>query len=405
MGLSLVVDARDGVILRSDDQAKNEYVREAFQAFLESDAVTALQVADESRNLTLEFTQYLIGQTYVIDQRWDRTKLLIYMFVYGAYFGIEFKNEVSVEWCAVNKKKTEVIYKGLPYNPEVFLEVSSMARSGANDLGAQQARRLVDDIRGYSVSDGKRKELSESLKKVDRQHGIAPAEGSVNESSDSQWKCYELMLILMGLDTPAGYHKALAERGDVHKKYLISREIPAGYPWEWDSNKVESEHEFIQLTFPNKATSVHWKDAPRMDDTCAVAMRNLSKASDKDSGLLKHQIHCILLYNLDMFLWHIGLGYENGGCVVSSQKLFDERVISGNHNNLRLSRVMRCLRLLGYAVLTDAIFKLIETRTLEMSPQPKALPFYKKARADKERVLLLVSKKISMPQIETDACN
>jgi hypothetical protein len=111
----------------------------------------------------------------------------------------------------------------------------------------------------------------------------------------------------------------------------------------------EDQHDFIQYLFPNNEPSANLPDAP-------VATAEVINAF-RYNPLLQEQ-HRIAFMR---FLEHIGLRFYNGEIHVFNPGLVHMRIIRPNHNQLRITRVLRSMRLLGQPALSDMLYvKLLE---------------------------------------------
>jgi hypothetical protein len=106
--------------------------------------------------------------------------------------------------------------------------------------------------------------------------------------------------------------------------------------WAFNDDEMEYRHDFIQWIFPLTQPSMFNADAPLLTDEDIRAFR--------DDPLLREN----LLRSLDRFLAFLGLSrlagqIEPGPGFSGKQHLFT----IPNHNWLRITRVLHCLRLLG----------------------------------------------------------
>jgi hypothetical protein len=125
--------------------------------------------------------------------------------------------------------------------------------------------------------------------------------------------------------------------------------------WEFSNSTLESEHDYIQWMFPTVEKSMFNADAPDFPD-------NVQKTFREDE-----QIRANLRKSFKVFLAFLGLELANGGGV-SRGKDFEERarnwldvsMLGLNHNFLRCTRVLHCLRLAGHDDLAQDFFKALE---------------------------------------------
>jgi hypothetical protein len=106
--------------------------------------------------------------------------------------------------------------------------------------------------------------------------------------------------------------------------------------WGWDKDRLEAQHDYIQMLFPLKEPSQFNLHAPLLDDATAERFR-----SDK-------VIQANLLRSFQVMLRFYGFRIdENTGEVVESES-FAERAVEwlhpGDHNHLRITRILKCLK-------------------------------------------------------------
>jgi hypothetical protein len=108
--------------------------------------------------------------------------------------------------------------------------------------------------------------------------------------------------------------------------------------WAWDDNDLEAVHDFIQWLFPLPEPSRFNPDAPLLAESDVAAFK-----SDA-------QVQANLRKSFERIVTFLGLAVDENGKLVEGRK-FAARArdiwASPNHNWLRVSRILRCLRLLG----------------------------------------------------------
>jgi hypothetical protein len=121
--------------------------------------------------------------------------------------------------------------------------------------------------------------------------------------------------------------------------------------WAWDDNELEVVHDFIQWLFPLPEASRFNPDAPLLSEDDITAFR-------AEPLLREH-----LLRSLQRFLAFLGLAAEADGRVTEGPN-FSVRVPDvwayPNHNWLRITRVLRCLRLLELEEQARALYRWLE---------------------------------------------
>ncbi len=107
--------------------------------------------------------------------------------------------------------------------------------------------------------------------------------------------------------------------------------------WAFSLEDLEYHHDFIQWLFPLDTPSPFNPEAPTLDTVTVRSFR----------GSRQHKQN--LLHSLEVMLHFYGLADTNG--VVIRADNFSERSTNwlrkGNHNHLRLTRILRTLHLVG----------------------------------------------------------
>ena len=122
---------------------------------------------------------------------------------------------------------------------------------------------------------------------------------------------------------------------------------------------MEDTHDYIQWLFPLDVCSSVTPNAPHVDDTCKTAFR-------RDPAL-----RATLLRSLDKMLAFYGMKLARGptGDDVVRAAFFAKRaphwLTLGNHNYLRITRMLKSLVLLGHHQLAASLLKCLETMYLE----------------------------------------
>jgi hypothetical protein len=109
--------------------------------------------------------------------------------------------------------------------------------------------------------------------------------------------------------------------------------------WSWDDRRLEDRHDYIQVLFPLPEESRFNAWAPLLDDATLARYRT------------DEVIRANLLQSLRVMLRFYGFRLdEKTGEVVEAEN-FAERARQwlrpGNHNHLRITRILRCLTLCG----------------------------------------------------------
>ncbi|MBN9658959.1 MAG: hypothetical protein J0H49_12320 [Acidobacteria bacterium] len=115
---------------------------------------------------------------------------------------------------------------------------------------------------------------------------------------------------------------------------------------QWPDERLEYTHDYIQWMFPLRERSQFNYGAPVLDEAAIAVFRDDAALRAELFESLKRML---LFYGLE---WHEDAVRRTGR--------FAERaldwVTAGNHNHLRITRILKCLRLLGLAKEARAFF-------------------------------------------------
>jgi hypothetical protein len=115
--------------------------------------------------------------------------------------------------------------------------------------------------------------------------------------------------------------------------------------WAYSDSEMEYHHDFIQWLFPLQEPSQYNPDAPVLSDEDIRIFRT-------DAALRQNLAH-----SFERFLSFLGLARQEKG--IGPGPGFEQRrgvFASPNHNWLRITRVLTCLRLLGLEADGHAFF-------------------------------------------------
>lgn len=125
----------------------------------------------------------------------------------------------------------------------------------------------------------------------------------------------------------------------------------SGYTLEqilaWDNDDWEEQHDFIQILFPTDEPSMFNADAPVLDAATIAAFRA--------DPMLRHRLR----KSFDRWLAFCGVARTDDGLDFDSPN--PQVWKRQNHNWLRITRVLRSLRLLGLPEEAQAFFALLNT--------------------------------------------
>lgn len=109
----------------------------------------------------------------------------------------------------------------------------------------------------------------------------------------------------------------------------------------WDDEKLEINHDYIQWLFPNVEPSRFNDEAPTLTDEDI----QIFNRSEKLRANLRLSFERMLeFYGLEMV-------EKDGESIIETSEFFPEKMVNwltpGNHNFLRITRIMKCLNILG----------------------------------------------------------
>ena len=144
--------------------------------------------------------------------------------------------------------------------------------------------------------------------------------------------------------------------GGVVAFYLGERPDAAGRMiesvWSWGDERLEAVHDYVQWLFPLRERSGFNPDAPLLDDAAVEAFRSDARLGER------------LRVSLRLMLRFYGLRLEEDerrGVVVTKSDEYEEKkrnwLTRGNHNFLRLTRIIKSLALLGLSEHARALFR------------------------------------------------
>jgi hypothetical protein len=142
--------------------------------------------------------------------------------------------------------------------------------------------------------------------------------------------------------------------------------------WKWGDEELELVHDFIQWLFPLPEPSQFNARAPLLTDADIAAFRA--------EPVLRSNV----LKSFERILRFLGLAQDNGGKIIVGPT-FDSRAadvwLAPNHNWLRITRILRSLRLLGLEQQAQALFARLEAlfRSGQYPIPPDTFQFWKSA--------------------------
>src|SRR4028118_317782 len=133
--------------------------------------------------------------------------------------------------------------------------------------------------------------------------------------------------------------------------------------WSWDYQKLEYTHDYIQWLFPLKEKSRFNWNAPVLNEEVIQAFRK------------NEQLRIRLSKSFKLMLKFYGLQCNEVGNTdieITKSDEYQERkqnwINGGNHNYLRITRILTSLRLLGLENYAQAFFRCLNQIYSEESP-------------------------------------
>lgn len=124
--------------------------------------------------------------------------------------------------------------------------------------------------------------------------------------------------------------------------------------WAWDDARLESVHDYIQWLFPTRRRSDFNPLAPVLEDEDVVAFHGSRQLRER------------LLRSFDRILQFYGfeLTENESALEVARSSSWPLRradwLSPGNHNHLRITRILTCLRVLGLSAHSKVFYKALE---------------------------------------------
>ncbi len=147
----------------------------------------------------------------------------------------------------------------------------------------------------------------------------------------------------------------------------------------WGFDELEHTHDYIQWLFPLRERSPVNPSAPILDSEVIAAFRSRRDLQDA------------LLRSLETMLRFYGfkLDCSDDHPNVRCSEQFDARAANwmtpGNHNHLRITRILICLRTLGFSSHAEAVFRALqevyrsETQAKSRAISEESFSFWKSA--------------------------
>jgi hypothetical protein len=111
--------------------------------------------------------------------------------------------------------------------------------------------------------------------------------------------------------------------------------------WAWDDEALESVHDYIQWLFPSKRPSDFNPDAPVLTDAVIDGFHASPELRDR---LVKSFRRMLQFYGFRAIQRGDAVIIERG---LNWRERFPVWLSAGDHNHLRITRILACLRTLG----------------------------------------------------------
>ena len=159
----------------------------------------------------------------------------------------------------------------------------------------------------------------------------------------------------------------------------------------WSDNDLERSHDYIQYLFPLPERSPYNRFAPLITEDVFSAFRaNTTEGEGLRINLCRAFERMLAFYGFQIVRYDAGLLQGPRGAAIRAddhQEHFPNWVKSFDHNHLRITRIIRCLRLLGLeeeaAIFYEALFKLSKSQDYGGKIGKKSLMFWRRAATRK----------------------
>ena len=141
--------------------------------------------------------------------------------------------------------------------------------------------------------------------------------------------------------------------------------------WGWDDDRLEGRHDYIQVLFPLPERSQFNTRVPLLDAAAAAVFRTDAT------------IRANLLQSFRVMLRFYGFRLdENTGEVVEAENFArrsEEWLWPGDHNHLRITRILKCLTLCGLRDRAAAFLRRLEALPAQDRVTPASRRFWRDA--------------------------
>ena len=138
----------------------------------------------------------------------------------------------------------------------------------------------------------------------------------------------------------------------------------------WDDAKLESCHDYIQVLFPLPEPEPHNRSAPLINLETMECFRYLPYLRDQ---MRKAVVRMLEFYGFSF----VGLANGKEEIAITCPWTFNDRawLRDSDHNHQRITRILRCLRILGLFIEAQLFYKKLRNlaQSLKRTPRPKHL--------------------------------
>lgn len=149
------------------------------------------------------------------------------------------------------------------------------------------------------------------------------------------------------------FYATLSQGGQIVDFYEDRGQNPSGHSYSqvmrYSDDELEAHHDFVQFLFPTKQQSKYAKGStPITDIEISIFKTNLTLMNKFKQALVRMSSFYGLKFDEKTNSFSYANGYQNR---------FKEWVQSGNHNFLRLTRILTCLNLMDMSKEAGSLFQ------------------------------------------------
>jgi histone H3/H4 len=248
--------------------------------------------------------------------RFEAAALLALQEASEAFLCLLFEN---ANLCAIHAKRVTIMSKDMQLANKIKNDLPYKAISKPSFIGRQEILEAI--IKETEESRRRQAEEEEAKRQAEEEEGV---EEEKEEEKSDIFKFY------------------IGEGTDQSNRRI--NDI-----WNFSNKDLERKHDFIQWLFPISKESRYNEHAPVLtqDD-----IREFSKDPRCKENMIK---------SLDVMLQFYGLKRTTQNSIIIDESLFETRkngwLRRGNHNLLRLSRIIQSLRECGLRYLAEALYR------------------------------------------------